>query len=70
MTECGSSSNAIKTDCSNLAILAPAHRSARPYDADEMTAWKVDKAVGNVKNDRPESIRPSSAAPEQAEEPL
>jgi putative SOS response-associated peptidase YedK len=26
----------------------------RPYDADKMTAWKVDKAVGNVKNDRPE----------------
>ena len=28
----------------------------RPFDADKMTAWKVDKAVGNVKNDRPELI--------------
>jgi putative SOS response-associated peptidase YedK len=24
----------------------------RPFDADKMTAWKVDKAVGNVKIDR------------------
>jgi hypothetical protein len=23
----------------------------RPFDADKMTAWNVDKAVGNVKND-------------------
>jgi hypothetical protein len=28
----------------------------RPFDADKMTAWKVDTAVGNVKNDRPELI--------------
>jgi hypothetical protein len=35
----------------------------RPFDADKMTAWKVDKAVGNVKNDRPELIEPASAAP-------
>jgi putative SOS response-associated peptidase YedK len=34
----------------------------RPFDADEMTAWKVDKAVGNVKNDSPELIEPASAA--------
>ena len=40
----------------------------RPYDADKMTAWKVDKAVGNVKNDRPELIEPASAAPEVVEE--
>jgi putative SOS response-associated peptidase YedK len=33
----------------------------RPYDADKMTAWKVDKAVGNVKNDTPELIEPASA---------
>jgi putative SOS response-associated peptidase YedK len=42
----------------------------RPYDADKMTAWKVDKAVGNVKNDGPELIEPASATPEQAEKPL
>ena len=28
----------------------------RPFDADQMTAWEVDRAVGNVKNDRPELI--------------
>jgi putative SOS response-associated peptidase YedK len=39
----------------------------RPYDADEMTAWKVGKEVGNVKNDNPELIEPASATPEQAE---
>jgi putative SOS response-associated peptidase YedK len=39
-----------------------------PFDDDNMTAWKVDKAVGNVKNDRPELIEPASAAPEQVEE--
>jgi putative SOS response-associated peptidase YedK len=38
----------------------------RPYDAEKMTAWKVDKAVGNVKNDSPELIRPASASSEQA----
>ncbi len=32
----------------------------RPYDADKMTAWKVDKAVGNVKNDSPVLIEPAS----------
>jgi hypothetical protein len=25
-----------------------------------MTAWKVDKAVGNVKNDSPEMLRPDN----------
>jgi hypothetical protein len=30
-----------------------------------MTAWKVDTAVGDVKNDRAELIEPASAAPEQ-----
>jgi putative SOS response-associated peptidase YedK len=40
----------------------------RPFDAGKMTAWKVDKAVGNVKNDRPELIESASAAPEQVEE--
>jgi hypothetical protein len=28
------------------------------FDSDKMTAWKVDKAVGNVKNDSPELIEP------------
>ena len=42
----------------------------RADDADKMTAWRVDKAVGNVKNDRPELIEPASAVPEQTEEPL
>jgi hypothetical protein len=33
-----------------------------------MTAWKVDKAVGNVKNDRPELIESASAAPQEIED--
>jgi putative SOS response-associated peptidase YedK len=41
----------------------------RPYDADQMTAWRVGKAVGNVKNDRPELIEPASATPAQTQEP-
>jgi putative SOS response-associated peptidase YedK len=40
----------------------------RPFDADKMTAWKVDKAVGNVKNDSPELIEPASATPNQVDE--
>jgi putative SOS response-associated peptidase YedK len=42
----------------------------RPYEADRMTAWKVGKEVGNVKNDNPELIEPASATPEQAEKLL
>jgi SOS response associated peptidase (SRAP) len=34
----------------------------RPFDADRMTAWKVGKDVGNVKNDRPELIEPEGHA--------
>jgi putative SOS response-associated peptidase YedK len=30
----------------------------RPFDAEKMTAWKVDKAVGNVKNDNPDLLLP------------
>jgi hypothetical protein len=26
----------------------------------KMTAWKVDKAVGNVKNDSPDLLRPDN----------
>ena len=39
----------------------------RPFEADKMTAWKVDKAVGNVKNDSPELMEPASATPEASE---
>ena len=38
-----------------------------PIDAEKMTAWKVDKAVGSVKNDRPDLIEPASATPESVE---
>jgi putative SOS response-associated peptidase YedK len=34
----------------------------RPFDADKMTAWEVDKAVGNVKNDMPELIEPATSS--------
>jgi putative SOS response-associated peptidase YedK len=30
----------------------------RPFPADRMTAWKVDRKVGNVKNDMPDCIEP------------
>jgi putative SOS response-associated peptidase YedK len=39
----------------------------RPFDAEMMTAWKVDKAVGSVKNDRPDLIEPAPATPEPSE---
>ena len=39
----------------------------RPYDADKMTAWQVNKAVGNVKNDRPQLMEPASDTQEPAE---
>jgi putative SOS response-associated peptidase YedK len=42
----------------------------RPFDADKMTAWKVDRAVGNVKNDRPELIDRISATSKQTEKPI
>ena len=34
----------------------------RPYPVEEMTAWKVIAAVGNVRNDRPELIEPARQA--------
>ena len=33
----------------------------RPYDPDEMKAWPVDAAVGNVRNDGPECVAPLAA---------
>lgn len=30
----------------------------RPYDAEQMTAWKVSRAVGNVRNNSPGLIEP------------
>jgi hypothetical protein len=33
-----------------------------------MTAWKVDKAVGNVKNDSPELIEPASTTPNEVDQ--
>jgi len=42
----------------------------RPYDADKMIAWKVDEAVGNVRNDSPELIKPTSATPEKLNAPI
>jgi hypothetical protein len=40
----------------------------RPFDAGKMTAWKVEKAVGNVKNDSPELIEPASDAAKEVKE--
>ena len=42
----------------------------RPFDAVKMTAWKVERAVGNVKNDSPELIAPVSLAPHNLEDAL
>jgi putative SOS response-associated peptidase YedK len=33
----------------------------RPYDADQMKAWKVGPDVGNVRNNRPELVEPVAA---------
>jgi putative SOS response-associated peptidase YedK len=38
----------------------------RPFDADKMTAWQVDKAIGNVKNDSPNLIERASTAPKES----
>jgi putative SOS response-associated peptidase YedK len=32
----------------------------RPFDAERMTAWRVDARVGNVKNDTSDLIEPVS----------
>jgi putative SOS response-associated peptidase YedK len=41
----------------------------RPFDADKMIAWRVDRAVGNVKNDRPELIEPSVSSEPSEDSP-
>jgi putative SOS response-associated peptidase YedK len=43
-----------------LAPSEPSHLPVdllRPYPAEEMKAWKVAKAVGNVKNDTPKLLQ-------------
>jgi hypothetical protein len=42
----------------------------RPYDADKMMAWKVDNAIDNVNNDRPQLIDPISATSKETGKPL
>jgi putative SOS response-associated peptidase YedK len=39
----------------------------RPYPAEEMTAWKVAKAVGNARNDTAELLEPDSVADDVAD---
>jgi putative SOS response-associated peptidase YedK len=39
----------------------------RPYPDEEMAAWKVSSAVGNVRNDSPELIAPSNGPEKDAE---
>jgi len=34
----------------------------RPFPAEKMTCWQVDKDVGNVRNDRPDLIDPVPVA--------
>ena len=44
-----------------MAPAEPSHLPVdllRPYPAEEMKAWKVSAAVGNVRNNRPELIEP------------
>ena len=44
-----------------MAPADPAHLPVdllRPYRADEMKAWKVSRAVGNVRNNSPGLIEP------------
>ena len=44
-----------------LAPTDPSHLPVdllRPFPAEEMTAWKVGKDVGNVRNNRPGLVQP------------
>jgi putative SOS response-associated peptidase YedK len=36
----------------------------RPFPAGQMIAWKVDKSVGNVRNDNPQLLEPDQTQPE------
>jgi putative SOS response-associated peptidase YedK len=36
----------------------------RPFPAEQMIAWKVDKSVGNVRNDNPQLLEPDQSQPE------
>jgi putative SOS response-associated peptidase YedK len=38
----------------------------RPLPAEQMTVWKVDRMVGNVKNDTPDCIEPMSDSQDDA----
>ena len=66
--------------CNGIAsqVLSPENRWPRPdaqrppidllpFDPEKMTARKVDKAVGNVKNDSPRLIEPASVTSESSE---
>ena len=48
-------------DCSDLA--RPPLDLLRPFPAELMTAWKVDKAVGNVRNDTAGLLEPPLNSP-------
>ena len=37
----------------------------RPYEADQMTAWEIDKRIGNVRNDSPELLEEQSTPPKE-----
>jgi len=37
----------------------------RPCEADQMTAWEVDKRIGNVRNDSPELLEEQSTPPKE-----
>ena len=36
----------------------------RPFPAQQMIAWKVDKSVGNVRNDNPQLLEPEPPQPQ------
>jgi hypothetical protein len=44
------------------------NRPPPAFESEKMTAWKVDKTLGNVKNDRLGLIESASPAPEEVEE--